>query len=171
MVGLNGGRGKGFGGGLSGIGGQVGGFGGRSSRCWEVGIGAAVAALGGGLELGRWVTWYGWGKGWSKGEVSPGGALSKVPTRPAHGEPVEPRARPSTGSGRADRLQSHNFGKALVTGAGLSELGVFGGIWVIMGGDGTSFCHQMQMMHKKLGVLTPTGMTVLPELGRRGRSQ
>ncbi len=28
-------------------------------------------------------------------------------------EPVEPRARPSTGSGRADGLQSYNFGNAL----------------------------------------------------------
>ena len=39
--------------------------------------------------------------------------LSRVATHPAHGEPVEPRARPSTGSGRAAGLQPHNFGKAL----------------------------------------------------------
>ena len=53
----------------------------------------------------------------------------------------------------------------------VSELGVFGGIWVMMGGDGTSFCHKRHVMHKKLGVLAPAGMTVLPELGGRGRWQ
>ena len=42
--------------------------------------------------------------------------LSRVATHPAHGEPVEPLARPSKGSGRADGLQSHNFGKALPKG-------------------------------------------------------
>ena len=45
-----------------------------------------------------------------------------------------------------------------------------GGIWVIMGGDGAAFCYKRLWIHKKLGVLAPTGMTALPELGRRGRS-
>ena len=47
----------------------------------------------------------------------------------------------------------------------------FWGFWGIMGGDGTSFCHIRQVIHQKLGVLAPTGMTVLPELGRQGRWQ
>ena len=54
-----------------------------------------------------------------------------------------------------------------VTGAeGVGSGGFWGqlGNW---GGEGTSFCHKRQVMHKKLGVLAPTGMTVLPEL--RGR--
>ena len=37
-----------------------------------------------------------------------------------------------------------------------------------MGGDGESFCHQRQLIHKKLGVLAQTGMTAPPELERRG---
>ena len=38
----------------------------------------------------------------------------------------------------------------------------------MMEGDGTSLCHKGRVMHTKLGVLAPIGMTVLPELGRRG---
>ena len=30
------------------------------------------------LPWGRWVTWYGWGKGWSKAEVSPGRGVSEL---------------------------------------------------------------------------------------------
>ena len=44
----------------------------------EVGIGTALAGLGGGLDLGRWIIWYGLGKGWSKGEVSPGRGVSEL---------------------------------------------------------------------------------------------
>ena len=43
--------------------GRLGGFGAGGSRCWDVGIGTGVAGPGGGLELGRWVIWYGWGRG------------------------------------------------------------------------------------------------------------
>ena len=74
VVGLNGGRGKGFGGGLSGIGGQMSGFGGARfavlgsghwDGCggpgWRVGIGALgnMVRTGEGLEQGGSGT--GWG--------------------------------------------------------------------------------------------------------------
>ena len=44
----------------------------------------------------------------------PSQGLFIVTARPAHGEPVEPRARPSTGSGRADETDRPDFEKALV---------------------------------------------------------
>ena len=62
-MGLNGRRERRFGGGFSGIGGQVSGFGGGRLAVWEVEIGTALAGLGSGLELWRWIIWYGCGKG------------------------------------------------------------------------------------------------------------
>ena len=72
----------------------------------EVGIGMA-RSLGGGLDLGRRLIWYGWGRIGARGKC-------------------------------------HRDAEA-------SELGVFGAIWVIMGGDGTVFCHKRRVIHKKLG--------------------
>ena len=40
----------------------------------------------------------------------------------------------------------------------------------MMGGNGTFICHKRQVIHKKLGVLAPTGMTALPEWGTWARS-
>ena len=62
-------------------------------------------------------------------------------------------------------------GESVTRDAGVSGLWVFGGIWEIMGGDGAAFCHKRRVNHKKLGVLAQTGMSALPELGQRGRSQ
>ena len=42
-----------------------------------------------------------------------------------------------------------------------AELGFFG----IMGGDGAAFCHKRRVIHKKLGFLAQTGMSVLPQVG------
>ena len=39
--------------------------------------------------------------------------LIKAGFRPAHGEPVEPLERPSTGSGRAENQVGYDFEKAL----------------------------------------------------------
>ena len=54
---------------------------------------------------------------------------------------------------------------------GVAELGFSGGIWVIMGGDRAAFCHKRHVIHKNLGVLEQTGMSVLPELGWWWRPQ
>ena len=43
----------------------------RGLRRLEMGIGTALAGLGGGLDLGHRLIWYGWGTGWGKGEMSP----------------------------------------------------------------------------------------------------
>ena len=54
-----------------------------------------------------------------------------------------------------------------VAGREVSELEFFGELG-IMGGDGASICHKRQVIHKKLCVLAPTGMTELPEWGGVG---
>ena len=48
------------------------GLGERDLGCLEVGIGTDLAGLGGGLDLGYWLIWYGWVGVRARGEVSPG---------------------------------------------------------------------------------------------------